>query len=215
MSSCDLYETLGLNKKATKKQIKKAYRKKAKKMHPDVGGDESEFSDLNRAYTILIDDNLREIYDKTGTVNTSQGEERVRSSAIEQLVSMFNKIITDNNDERIVYYDLVHFMKSNCKRIINEAEAVAVKKEKEKKVPKMVMKRLEYKGSDENVLFSAVEYRLKKINAEIEEAKFRKKVAVEMIKILTNYSFHKKYREPIFTDTTTTKSGGGIKFYWR
>ena len=42
----DLYGILGVDKKATLKVIKKAYKDKAKKSHPDVGGDEEEFKKL-------------------------------------------------------------------------------------------------------------------------------------------------------------------------
>jgi len=45
-----LYETLGIEKSADAKEIKKAYRKLAIKHHPDKGGDEQKFKEVNAAY---------------------------------------------------------------------------------------------------------------------------------------------------------------------
>lgn len=59
----DLYKNLGLNKDATKKEIKKAYRELSKKHHPDKGGDEEEFKKISKAYKVLSDDERREAYD--------------------------------------------------------------------------------------------------------------------------------------------------------
>jgi len=61
-----LYETLGIAKTATDKEIKKAYRKLAVKHHPDKGGDEAKFKEVSAAYEILSDAEKREKYDKYG-----------------------------------------------------------------------------------------------------------------------------------------------------
>jgi len=61
-----LYEVLGVEKTASEKEIKKAYRKLAVKHHPDKGGDEHLFKEINAAYEILSDEKKRELYDKYG-----------------------------------------------------------------------------------------------------------------------------------------------------
>lgn len=61
-----LYETLGVEKNADEKEIKKAYRKLAVKHHPDKGGDEHKFKEINAAYEILSDPETRAKYDKYG-----------------------------------------------------------------------------------------------------------------------------------------------------
>lgn len=60
------YETLGVDKKATKDDVKKAFRKLAQKHHPDKGGDEKKFKEITEAYSILSDDNKRREYDSYG-----------------------------------------------------------------------------------------------------------------------------------------------------
>ncbi len=54
----DLYEVLGINKNATKDDIKTAYRRLAKKYHPDnkETGNEAKFKEVQEAYDILFDD---------------------------------------------------------------------------------------------------------------------------------------------------------------
>lgn len=61
----DYYKTLGLDKKASKEEIKKAFHKLAHKYHPDKqGGDEAKFKEINEAYQILSDDTKRAQYDQ-------------------------------------------------------------------------------------------------------------------------------------------------------
>jgi DnaJ-class molecular chaperone len=66
----DYYATLGVTKTATDKEIKQAYRKLARKLHPDVNpGDkasESRFKDINEAYEVLGDPGKRQKYDELG-----------------------------------------------------------------------------------------------------------------------------------------------------
>lgn len=58
------YDALGVGRNANKRQIKKAFRKKAKKLHPDMGRDPEKFMTLHEAYTILADETRRAEYDK-------------------------------------------------------------------------------------------------------------------------------------------------------
>jgi molecular chaperone DnaJ len=63
----DYYNVLGVEKKASKDDIKKAFRKLAHKYHPDKGvTDESKFKEITEAYSILSDDKKRREYDSYG-----------------------------------------------------------------------------------------------------------------------------------------------------
>jgi curved DNA-binding protein len=67
----DYYKTLGVDKAASQKDIKSAFRKLAAKYHPDKNpGDkkaEDKFKEINEAYTVLSDDEKRKFYDQYGT----------------------------------------------------------------------------------------------------------------------------------------------------
>ncbi len=65
--SKDYYETLGVDQDASQEEIKKAYRKKAHKYHPDKeNGDEEKFKKVNKAYQVLGDEEKRKQYDQFG-----------------------------------------------------------------------------------------------------------------------------------------------------
>ena len=68
----DYYKTLGVPRTATADEIKKAFRKLARTHHPDAGGDEAKFKELNEAYEVLSDDKKRKLYDQYGTANENQ-----------------------------------------------------------------------------------------------------------------------------------------------
>lgn len=63
----DYYSVLGIDRKASKDDIKKAFRKLAHKYHPDKGGaDEAKFKEITEAYAVLSDDRKRREYDAYG-----------------------------------------------------------------------------------------------------------------------------------------------------
>ena len=77
MDKKDFYEVLGITKSATDADIKKAYRKLAKKYHPDANPDnkeaEAKFKEITEAYEVLSDENKRAAYDRYGHAAFEQG----------------------------------------------------------------------------------------------------------------------------------------------
>lgn len=70
----DFYQTLGVEKGASKDEIKKAFHKLAHKYHPDKkDGDEKKFKEVNEAYQTLSDDQKRAQYDQFGSAGPSMG----------------------------------------------------------------------------------------------------------------------------------------------
>jgi curved DNA-binding protein len=68
----DYYSTLGLNKGATNEEIKKAYRSMAMKHHPDRGGDEQRFKEIEEAYRTLSDPQKKQMFDMGVDPNSQQ-----------------------------------------------------------------------------------------------------------------------------------------------
>ena len=69
----NLYDTLGVPKGASADEIKKAYRKLAREHHPDQGGDEARFKEIQGAYDVLSDPEKRKRYDQFGAANGRGG----------------------------------------------------------------------------------------------------------------------------------------------
>ena len=72
----DLYEVLGVSREASEDEIKKAFRRRARELHPDVNkaaDAEEQFKELNEAYDVLSDPAKRSQYDRFGTVSSGAG----------------------------------------------------------------------------------------------------------------------------------------------
>lgn len=67
----DYYNVLGIDRKASKEDIKKAFRTLAHKYHPDKGGTDEKFKEITEAYAILSDDKKRREYDAYGQAFSS------------------------------------------------------------------------------------------------------------------------------------------------
>ncbi|WGI16757.1 molecular chaperone DnaJ [Methanonatronarchaeum sp. AMET-Sl] len=89
----DYYDILGVDRDASQKEIKKAYRRKAKKYHPDSGSEEAsedEFKKINEAYQVLSDEEKREKYDRFGKAGIDGDfRRRARSQGFDDIFSSF------------------------------------------------------------------------------------------------------------------------------
>lgn len=75
--SQDYYSVLGVAKNVTEKDLKTAYRKQARKFHPDVNPSpdaKEKFQQCTRAYEILSDPEKRRLYDQFGEAGVSSGK---------------------------------------------------------------------------------------------------------------------------------------------
>eukprot|EP00494_Astrolonche_serrata_P032888 UN33157 len=98
----DLYKTLGVNKHAKIKELKKAYRRMAMKVHPDRHPKETEkaeknFVILNKIYEILSNTRKRRLYDTTGEVDLDTNEDFEKE--YEKYRSVFKEITKQDIDE--------------------------------------------------------------------------------------------------------------------
>ena len=83
----NLYDVLGIDRRATTEQIRQAYRSKAKTMHPDAGGNAEEFAEIAQAADVLCDAESREAYDSSGKLPGAEAP--VDAGAYDLLMSLF------------------------------------------------------------------------------------------------------------------------------
>lgn len=136
-----LYGILGLQKGASKDAIKKAYRNKVKKHHPDKGGNEDIFRDIQEAYEVLSNDEKRAVYDLTGNII----KESLDARAVEILAAEFKLIFDklDNND--VLVKSILSEVRVGLHKLIEEKRQ-HIKYEKERyKVFTILRKRIKTK----------------------------------------------------------------------
>ena len=113
----DLYDTLNIQRDASKSDIKSAYRKLAKINHPDKKGNPEKFKEINQAYTVLYDEKSREIYDRTGQLPKNNDEK-----IISELMNLFFQFI-EQKGENIIYENVFQgmiFSLDNQKNQVNK-----------------------------------------------------------------------------------------------
>lgn len=116
----DHYSTLGVGKDASAADIKKAYRKRASKSHPDKGGNAEEFKVAKAAYECLSDPVRRLNYDETGTDAPGKTPEQLAEETLAQLFAQAIEARANENPVVIVSNALVNHineMKARKKQI--------------------------------------------------------------------------------------------------
>jgi len=185
----NLYETLGVSKDATKESIKKAYRGKAGKHHPDKGGCAKKFNDITIAYKVLSDDKRRRIYDETGSTHEST-QEYLRNKAIQVLVDKFSRLIEEIPPTDLYKNDIIEILKQSV--VINKKEfKTNIRKTGSLLViTYKIKKRLKKKSSKNiDILASFLDQKRQNHVAALRALNEHLKVAEIVLELLNDYNF--------------------------
>jgi len=140
-----LYQTLEVESDATQAEIKKAYKKLAKKHHPDKGGDPQIFAEINNAHRILTSPEHRKRYDETGM----EGD---KFSFTDRFRDLANKVLmaaaTNHDPDQV---DLIEFFKLAVKKSLETCADGLVQTNNRIDKYKKVKKNLKYKGTSEKI----------------------------------------------------------------
>lgn len=119
MAEPDLYGELGVSPGADTETINKAFRRKAKKAHPDAGGDPEAFKRLTGAHLVLRDPARRAHYDRTGETVTS-GVDEVRQAALSIIGTAVSQALVAEN---AATQDFVKIVRANLKGMNSQLAA--------------------------------------------------------------------------------------------
>lgn len=178
------YQVLGVEKDATLKLIKTAYRKLSLTHHPDRGGEVAEFHKIKTAYEVLKDPERRKRYDQTGRINHSRiTPERVQSF----LDAAFEGVLNANDD-----IDLTNVPDKMGRTIANGArQAYAEKDNLERKIRRaeILMKRTKAKNPDDTLIHGILKKKVDRLIEELENTKDAIELATTCIERLKDFQY--------------------------
>lgn len=120
----DLYGDLGIARSATAKDVRAAYRRAAKRAHPDAGGSPEQFHRIRTALLVLTDDARRQKYDTTGEYDEGAPVDNALAELIEiasyALDQTLGRIVNGGRDLKTV--DLIAEMRATLKGMRSELD---------------------------------------------------------------------------------------------
>jgi curved DNA-binding protein CbpA len=181
-----LYETLKINKKASKNDIRKAYRKRSKETHPDIGGNNDEFLEVQKAYKVLIEDNSRKQYDYHGTYDDpykKTAQPSMDELMFSSLEGLLEAVINSGSE------DILGDMKQVIPATIKDVKKEIAKLENKKKKLERFISRLSKKIKDEDDPFLGLtKFKLSFIEKEIEPLKIKQEVFENLKNFIDKYN---------------------------
>ena len=214
----DPYQELEIERKAGKPEIKRAYRKKAKKIHPDKGGSKENFQNLTKAYALLMNDEARNHYDETGSDNY-QDKNSIRAQAQSRTADLATKIIRKKYQEALtnpfinfdgpISWNLLDEVRKQINTNERETNAKLEDFRRAKIYMNKVRKRLRKKTETGNPFLCLVlEEQEKGLEGLKAAAQTELEVLSEMEKILDGYDFTADKTNNIKLKMTTYSIGG-------
>lgn len=149
------YDVLGVDKGATPDKIKRAYRKRAAQAHPDKGGSDAEMAEINRAWEVLSNPQMKLLYDATGEDQQKSIDEEVKNI----ILSAFNDAL---------YHDAAECLKFARQAITKKSNEVkSGRSQAETAQKKLSTKRDKIKAKGENLFHLLIDQELSRIAAVI------------------------------------------------
>jgi curved DNA-binding protein CbpA len=189
--TANLYDILGVKKTAKENAIKRAFRVKVRKAHPDCGGTQEEFEAVHLAYTVLMDPERRAKYDATGEIDTPKADRsmsRVLPLVNGALGGVMAQMMMSGKDPATS--DVLGLIKNSLMEALSLprgrlAKLAAGQRVLEKAVGKF--RKLEIGG--ENLLDSMVRTQLAEVEATMKSVQDDIEIHEKALKLLDEYGF--------------------------
>lgn len=183
----DLYQLLGIKRAATQDEVRKAYRRKAKGLHPDSGGSEEAFNALTAAHEVLSDTRRRQRYDATGEMETARPD-NFDGSAIEVIAHKLGLIIHAEQD--VISLDIGAVLEQTIRDdIVMRRSNIANQKRAIERAARL-RSRVKRKGNGEdNALARVLDWHERSTQDHVKKNEEAVRVMERAIEILDGYSF--------------------------
>lgn len=181
MSRFDHYQTLGVPKTASHAEVRRGYRRKASKMHPDKGGTDAQMAELNKAWDCLGDPQRRIAYDETGTDIGDGPTAENRSQSI--LMSAFNELLDKGVDKNITV-QVRQLIQTGLQGHQSQLSGMRAAQKKLNQMRDKVRK----KGDGSNVYQLLIDQRLETIERGVADISRQIEDMQEAIRMLDDYS---------------------------
>ncbi len=169
--TADLYATLGVDKKASSEEIKKAFRRKAKKHHPDTNPGDKEatkhFQEIVLANKILSDPDKRSRYDQTG--DTSDQPDNKIANLVSILSQVFQNTLGSllEQHKEPKYQDMIQEMKNWITKHLAELAENKKMLAQSKTIIEPMLPKFKVQKSQENLMQEVVKWEMEKLDREI------------------------------------------------
>lgn len=180
------YQTLDVPRNADPATIKRAYRRKAKRLHPDTGGNARDFHEASRAVQVLLDPQRRKHYDETGEIDESSVHNDPLGEAKTLVLHFFLAAVASPND--LFKVDLIDKARENFRQHIQHITGqIKIEQTKIKKFEKLEQ-RLRHKDNNDFVRL-ACRSQVRELTEAIRKHDAQIKIREQSIELLKEYSF--------------------------
>lgn len=185
-----LYAVLGVARDATEAQIKRAYRRLAKHLHPDVpgGGNAEKFAEATHAYDVLSDPARRTYYDATGDDIPKPKPDETQAKAQDLIRDLIGHILRDADDD-IASAPIISLMRDHLKKTQKELDARIKQAQGIKARAEKIADRFKRKGDKDNVLGALVRGHIELAQKAIENNEAAKPILQRAIDIVADHTF--------------------------
>lgn len=188
------YKNLDIDENASASDIKKAYRGKASKHHPDKGGDSEQFQKIQRAYLVLSDPKRRSRYDASGGQDDQKTSvDTVLAEAYAALGQQFNSVM-EQAINNLANVDLVSVITESVLKNRAAFNTQIIQQRQLKAKMEEAKERLSNTSEDKNfvpIFENVIADNIKRIDANVATAERNIEVNVVMEKLLKDYNYRK------------------------
>lgn len=186
------YKILGVKRKATTEQIRAAYIARAKVLHPDAGGGEDQFKELQQAYDVLSNPDARKNYDQTGFYE-GDPKAKIREAAHRNICDLFSHLIDQIPENQLTQVNIVQIMRDHTTNALREQQSILnqinSKHNKLKRKLDIVRKRLRRKKRGDNIFVFAMEKNIEAIEAQKFPAEQMVETIENALELLNGYDY--------------------------